>query len=173
MLRLSNLGSPLYLLLAVLVGLLVGVGLFTFGYGKGYAYLSKDPDACSQCHIMQDQHDSWLKSSHHAHAACNDCHLPHGFLGKWIAKVDNGFFHSWAFTFQDFHEPIQIKERNLAILQERCVACHETLVSHMLRGGEADETASCFQCHHSVGHGARAAGLPRRFHEPSQEMIHE
>jgi cytochrome c nitrite reductase small subunit len=148
---------------AALVGLLLGVGVFTFGYGKGHSYLSNDPRACSQCHIMQDQYDSWLKSSHHAHATCNDCHLPHHFAGKWFAKADNGFFHSWAFTFQNFHEPIQIKQRNLAILQHNCVSCHETLVTHMAHDAATGEALSCFQCHHSVGHGARAAGMPRRF----------
>jgi cytochrome c nitrite reductase small subunit len=153
----------LTLVLAAIVGLGVGVGVFTFGYGKGHSYLSSDPRACSQCHIMQDQYDSWLKSSHHAHATCNDCHLPNHFAGKWLAKADNGFFHSWAFTFQDFHEPIQIKQRNLAILQQNCVSCHETLVAHMAQDPATSEELSCFQCHHSVGHGARSAGMPRRF----------
>jgi cytochrome c nitrite reductase small subunit len=150
------------LLLATLLGVLVGVGLFTFVYGEGHSYLSDDPTACINCHIMQDQHDSWLKSSHHAHATCNDCHLPHGAT-RWIAKADNGFFHSWAFTFQDFHEPIQIKQRNLQILQDNCVSCHQTMTHQMLPATVAGEATSCFHCHHSVGHGGRLAGSPRRF----------
>lgn len=161
--RFASKTSVLTIVFAVLVGLCVGVGVFTFGYGRGHAYLSPDPRACSQCHIMQDQYDSWLKSSHHAHATCNDCHLPHNVAGKWLAKADNGFFHSWAFTFQDFHEPIQIKQRNLRILQDNCVACHQTLVASMAHDADTGEALSCFQCHHSVGHGARAAGMPRRF----------
>ena len=151
------------LVFAVLFGALIGVGIFTFGYGKGHAYLSNDPQACAQCHIMQDQYDSWLKGSHHAHAACNDCHLPDAFAGKWLAKADNGFFHSWAFTFQDFHEPIQIKERNLKILQDNCIACHRSMVWQMPIERVTGEALSCFQCHQSVGHGARSAGMPRRF----------
>lgn len=161
--RFTGAHGLLTLIFAAVAGLLVGVGVFTFGYGQGHSYLSNDPRACSQCHIMQDHYDSWLKSSHHAHATCNDCHLPHTFLGKWVAKADNGFFHSWAFTFQDFHEPIQIKERNLKILQQSCVSCHQTLTSHMAYDPATDEALSCFQCHHSVGHGARGAGMPRRF----------
>ena len=155
--------SFLPLILAVLAGALVGVGVFTFGYGKGHAYLGDDPRTCAQCHIMQDHYDSWLKGSHHAHATCNDCHLPGGFVGKWVAKADNGFFHSWAFTFQDFHEPIQIKERNLKILQDSCLDCHRTMVRQMPVEPIAGQALSCFQCHHSVGHGARTAGMPRRF----------
>jgi cytochrome c nitrite reductase small subunit len=150
------------LIAAALVGVLVGVGLFTFGYGEGHAYLSNDPAACTNCHIMQPQYDSWLNSSHQAQATCNDCHLPRGLLTKLVAKADNGFFHSWAFTFQDFHEPIQIKPRNLRILQANCVACHETTVTHLLADTLGDVSTGCFTCHHSVGHGARGAGMPRR-----------
>ena len=148
---------------ACMIGMLGGLGVSTFGYGSGHAYLSDDPAACTQCHIMQPHYDSWLKSSHSAHATCNDCHLPNDFFGRWSAKADNGFFHSWAFTFQDFHEPIQIKRRNLAILQRNCVGCHETAVHQLLPIPEPDEGTSCMQCHHSVGHGARSAGQPRRF----------
>lgn len=163
MIRLQGLLGRSTLALAALLGVLIGVGAFTFGYGKGHSYLSDDPQACSNCHIMQDHYDSWLKGSHHAHATCNDCHLPASFLGKWLAKADNGFFHSWAFTFQDFHEPIQIKRRNLRILQAQCVSCHAALVEGMAYDPATGEALSCFQCHHSVGHGARAAGMPRRF----------
>jgi cytochrome c nitrite reductase small subunit len=150
-------------LFAAGVGALAGLGVFTLGYGEGHAYLSDDPEACITCHIMQSQYDSWLSSSHTAHATCNDCHLPNDFVGRWTAKADNGFFHSWAFTFQDFHEPIQIKERNLRILQGNCVSCHGALVTHLLPETVSGEALSCFGCHHSVGHGARTAGMPRRF----------
>jgi cytochrome c nitrite reductase small subunit len=153
----------LLVVLALMFGSLLGVGLFTLGYGEGHAYLSDDPNACANCHIMQPQYDSWLQSSHHAQATCNDCHLPRGFVTRWTAKADNGFFHSWAFTFQDFHEPIQIKERNLRILQANCVACHQTLVTHLQPERVIGGTTTCFTCHHSVGHAARNAGMPRRF----------
>jgi cytochrome c nitrite reductase small subunit len=152
----------LSVLLAALVGMLAGVGTFTFGYGAGHSYLSDDPGACVNCHIMQDQYDSWLKSSHAPFAVCNDCHLPEGFLGRWITKGSNGFAHGWAFTFQDFHEPIQIKPRNLEVLQERCIGCHESLVHPLLPADPAEGGLTCMHCHHSVGHAARGAGSPRR-----------
>jgi cytochrome c nitrite reductase small subunit len=155
--------GTLPLILAALVGALVGIGLFTFGYGEGHAYLSDDPAACTNCHIMQSQFDSWQGASHNPHATCNDCHLPRGFVTRWTAKADNGFFHSWAFTFQDFHEPIQIKRRNLSILQANCVACHQTMVTHLLPETVSGEALTCFSCHQSVGHGGRNAGRPRRF----------
>jgi cytochrome c nitrite reductase small subunit len=60
---------------------------------------------------MQDHYDSWQQSSHRHVAVCNDCHLPHNAVGKLVTKADNGFFHSLAFTLENFHEPIQIKPR--------------------------------------------------------------
>src|SRR5512134_161926 len=93
-----------------MVGLLVGVGSYTFYYAQGASYLSNDPRACVNCHIMRPQYDGWQKSSHHFVATCNDCHVPHDFVRKYLTKGENGFWHSYGFTFQNFHEPIQMRE---------------------------------------------------------------
>jgi cytochrome c nitrite reductase small subunit len=143
----------LRLLAALAVGLFLGVAAFTFHYGEGTSYFSTDPRACVNCHIMQPQYDSWTHSSHHAVAGCVDCHLPHSFIPKYLAKGENGLRHSWAFTFQNFHEPIQITARNARILQNNCVHCHEPLAHEMLVV-EPDEAISCVHCHAQVGHGA-------------------
>jgi cytochrome c nitrite reductase small subunit len=144
----------LRIVLALLVGAFVGIGAFTFGYGQGFSYFSTDPRACTNCHIMQPQFDSWQKSSHHAVAGCIDCHLPHDIAPALVAKADNGWRHSWAFTFQDFHEPIQIIPRNQRILQNNCIACHKDIVHEML-GGREEIQMNCVHCHADVGHGAR------------------
>lgn len=141
--------------LAVLLGLLAGVGTFTFGYAQGLSYFSTDPRACANCHIMQDYYDTWQKSSHHHVAACVDCHLPHDTVRKYVAKADNGLFHSMAFTLDNFHEPIQIKPRNRRITQENCVACHTDIVHQMLPESPAGDMLMCIHCHASVGHGPR------------------
>lgn len=150
----------LFLAGTVLSGVLLGLGSFTFVYGEGASYFSTDPRACANCHIMQPQFDSWQKSSHHAAATCVGCHLPHDLAGKYIAKADNGYRHSWAFTFQDFHEPIRITERNARHLQENCVACHDGFVHSILAGSTPAEAVRCVHCHADVGHGPRA-GLGR------------
>ncbi len=137
------------------LGVLGGLGAFTFGYGEGAAYLSNDPTACANCHVMQAQFDSWQKSSHHAVATCNDCHLPHHPLGKWVTKADNGFFHSLAFTTNDFHEPIQIKPRNARVAQSACLHCHAETVENMLPTEHGGDMLSCVQCHANVGHSQR------------------
>lgn len=147
--------------LAVLVGLLVGAGGYTFVYARGYSYLSDDPEACVNCHIMRPQYDGWRKATHHAAATCNDCHVPADFVGRWTTKGKNGFWHSYYFTFQNFHEPIAITEGNRGVLNANCVRCHESLVSEIAppvhRGGP--DAVSCVRCHGGVGHEPRSMGL--------------
>jgi len=143
-------------LLAGLLGVLLGLGAFTFRYGEGLSYFSTDPRACKNCHIMNDEYDSWTKGVHHASAKCIDCHLPHAFVPKYLAKANNGYHHSKGFTFQDFHEPILIKPKNAAILQANCLRCHDDFVHDIVRGGTAAADESrCVHCHRNVGHGAR------------------
>ena len=157
MLDFSRVRGSLVLALAIVVGLLAGVGGYTFLYAEGLSYLSSDPQACVNCHIMQPQYDSWQKASHHAVAVCVDCHLPHDFVGKYYAKAENGWLHSQGFTLQDFHEPIMIKPKNARILQKNCRACHADLVHELVVGvnGPAEEVR-CVHCHRAVGHGDTA-----------------
>jgi len=137
------------------LGLLGGLGAFTFGYGDGAAYLMNDPAACANCHVMQGHYDSWLQSSHGRVATCNDCHLPHDFVGKWITKADNGFFHSLAFTTNAFPEPIRIKPRNRRVTQGTCLHCHGDLVDQMRPAEPGGDMLLCVHCHDDVGHAQR------------------
>lgn len=147
------------LAIALVFGILGGVGAFTFGYGKGWAYLTNDPAACANCHVMQEHYDTWQGSSHKHVATCNDCHLPHNLPGKMYVKSDNGFWHSLAFTTGDYHDPIQIKKRNRKVTQGACLSCHDDIVHQMVAVGADDvdeEAPSCIHCHSDVGHAHKA-----------------
>lgn len=156
-----------WLLLAAPVGALFGLGGFTVNYAEGTSYLSNDPAACANCHIMNEQYDSWRKGPHHATATCNDCHVPPLFPQKYIAKALNGYHHSSGFTLQSstpdapgartvFEEPIQIKPANSQILQDNCLRCHGDFVHQVVRGSTwADDAIRCVHCHRAAGHGAR------------------
>lgn len=148
--------GKLLFLLAALIGIVAGVGTFTLVYAHGLSYMSSDPKACVNCHIMQPQYEGWLKSSHHNVAGCVDCHLPHNFVGKWLAKAENGWHHSVGFTLQNFHEPIQIKGKNSRILQDNCLACHREVVHEALTATGRSDEVQCVHCHQTVGHGERA-----------------
>ncbi len=146
----------LFVVLALLVGGLGGLGTFTFVYGDGLSYLSKDPAACANCHVMQEHYDTWQNSSHRHVATCNDCHMPHNFVGKWLAKADNGLFHSLAFTTNNYPQPLQIKTRNARITQNACLDCHADTVHQMLPVDAGGEVPSCVHCHPRAGHAFRA-----------------
>jgi cytochrome c nitrite reductase small subunit len=139
------------LVLVIAIGVLIGLSVATFHYARGTSYLSTDPKACANCHIMQPQYDSWLKSTHHT-VGCIECHLPADFFGKYLAKLENGYHHSRAFTMQDFAEPIRITPKNAAILEANCRRCHADLVHEL-----APEKLTCVRCHPAAGHGERAA----------------
>jgi cytochrome c nitrite reductase small subunit len=140
---------------AAFIGIAAGLGAFAFTYGEGVSYLSTRPEACANCHIMWPQYDSWSASSHKHVAVCSDCHLPHSGLHKWVAKADNGFFHSYAFTFQNFPEPIRIKPRSYRIVQNNCVECHRDMIHEMLPATVAGDAVQCIHCHANVGHAAQ------------------
>jgi cytochrome c nitrite reductase small subunit len=141
-------------LLVGLVGFLVGLGGYTVYYAEGLSYLSNDPKACVNCHVMRDEYEGWEKASHHAAATCNDCHVPHDLVGKYFAKAENGYHHSKAFTLQDFHEPIMIKQTNSEILSQNCRRCHSEFVSQTTVTVHTNaDRLDCVHCHQSVGHG--------------------
>jgi len=145
----------LSLTMLVMFGVLGGLGAFTFGYGQGASYLSNNPASCANCHIMQGHFDSWQKSSHQHVAVCNDCHLSHHPIGKWVTKADNGFFHSLAFTLDDFPEPIRIKPRNRRVTQHACIHCHADFVHETMLTEAQREVTMCIHCHKDVGHALR------------------
>jgi cytochrome c nitrite reductase small subunit len=140
----------------ILLGVFVGIGVYTFRYAEGFSYLGTNPKTCDNCHIMNDQYDSWRKGPHHAVAGCADCHLPHAIIPKYLAKMSNGYHHSKGFTFQDFHEPIMIKPHNARILQDNCLHCHADFVHAIVQGSKTEADAvRCVHCHQGVGHGPR------------------
>ena len=138
--------------LALLIGAAVGIGGFTFAYAKGYSYLKDDPAACANCHVMEQQYASWMKSSHHTVATCNDCHTPHDPVGKYYVKAKNGFWHSFYFTTGTFPEPIRITAGNREVAEAACRNCHGTLVQQMDGGHPHAEAVACAHCHGAVGH---------------------
>ncbi|MBS1109814.1 MAG: cytochrome c-type protein [Anaeromyxobacteraceae bacterium] len=135
------------LAVALLVGGAAGIGGYTFLYAKGDSYLTDDPRACANCHVMQGHYDAWAKGPHHAAATCNDCHTPANPVGKYFVKALNGYSHSSAFTSGDYPDVIRIKGRSRDVVEAQCRHCHADMIAAM--GGDGVE---CTSCHASVGH---------------------
>ncbi|MEO5656284.1 MAG: cytochrome c nitrite reductase small subunit [Nitrospiria bacterium] len=138
---------------AIAVGGLAGLVAYTFLYAQGASYLSNDPKACTNCHVMQSRYDAWSKGSHHAVAVCNDCHLPPTSLAhRLFVKGVNGFNHALAFTTGRFPEPIAITGFNRRVTESACRHCHRDIV-HMIDAlPRSDGAVSCIRCHSMVGH---------------------
>lgn len=147
-----NLARVATLAFAVTIGVATGVGGYTFFYARGAAYLTNDPQACKNCHVMDEQFAGWVKSSHRSVAVCNDCHAPHEIVPKLWVKARNGFRHSLMFTTGRFPEPIRITPVNLEVTEEACRRCHEDLVEQMDVTPGRLEAPLCVRCHRSVGH---------------------
>lgn len=157
-------GTVAAVALAVSLGVAIGIGGFTFVYARGASYLTNDPAACANCHVMEEHYAGWTKSSHRAVATCNDCHTPPGIVGKYMTKASNGFWHSFAFTTGNFPDPLQIKGHNRDIAEKACRKCHAELVTAMDGGHGAADAVSCIRCHGAVGHPTLATssgGRPR------------
>lgn len=143
-----------------LVGVLIGLALFTFVYAGGLNYFGNDPASCNQCHAMNEPYHSWKQGSHHAAATCNDCHAPHdSVVKKYVSKADNGFWHGLKFTTGDYPENIVIREVNRDITRDACLYCHSDLVADMNMTRASATTVEghptrvdCLQCHSNVGH---------------------
>lgn len=143
---------------------LVAIGLFAFLLykSKALSYLSSDPKACINCHVMNPQYATWQHSSH-KDVLCIECHLPRdSFIGKYAAKARDGYNHSVAFTFDTYKHAIKISEDGARRVQENCVSCHKTIVSKLVASNDANHNfqdpnyasgRKCWECHKSVPHG--------------------
>jgi cytochrome c nitrite reductase small subunit len=150
---------------ALSIGMMVGLGGFTFVYARGYSYLRDDPEACGNCHVMDEHLASWAKSSHKAAATCNDCHTPHTPVAKYVVKARNGFWHSFYFTTGTYPYPLRITPPNHEVTEEACRYCHTPITESIDRPSAHEGAAAtiergearltCTRCHRYVGHWVR------------------
>lgn len=144
------------------------VALLLFGYmvkiSQMPSYLSSDPKACINCHVMNTQYATWEHSAHGvAGVTCVECHLPtDSFINKYKAKTIDGWNHSVAFTMDTYDHAMKMTEYGAERVQKNCISCHSSLASEI--GSNADHYHSfdqpyvengrkCWDCHKSVPHG--------------------
>jgi cytochrome c nitrite reductase small subunit len=151
----GKLRTVLRIVAAALFGCLLGTASFTATYAQVPSYFGEDPQTCANCHVMNDQYNSWAKGPHSSFATCNDCHLPHDdLIGKYWTKAEDGFVHGAKFTLGDYPENIVIRDKNLEITNAACIYCHKDLTDELryTMGIDDQENVSCVRCHSGVGH---------------------
>ncbi|GHS85269.1 cytochrome c-type protein [Campylobacterota bacterium] len=140
----------------------IGVFVYLINVSKAFSYLSDDPKACINCHVMNTQYATWEHSAHREAAVCNDCHLPNSGVTKYIAKARDGFNHATAFTFGTFENAIVISPHGAERVQANCMECHNNLARRLLANddlnhafGEKTPQAGrfCWECHRETPHG--------------------
>ncbi len=142
---------PVLLVCGVLVGLLA----LTLHISRATSYLTDDPAACVNCHIMAPQYASWEKGSHGRVTNCNDCHVPQDLLRKYAFKAYDGTRHAFMFTFKMEPQVIRMHSPGVRVVQENCLRCHSDYLEATLamagtaHGGERQ----CWDCHREVPHG--------------------
>ncbi len=144
----------------ILLGAIVGLGLYIVNISNVVSYMSDDPKACINCHVMTAEYITWDHSSHREVATCNDCHVPHdNFFNTYYFKAKDGLYHASVFTMRMEPQAIVMKEASAEVVQSNCVRCHETQVTDAKMASWVDShkenrtTRQCWECHTHVPHG--------------------
>lgn len=144
----------------VALGVLFGLAILIFHISNASSYLSNDPRACINCHVMTAQYASWERSSHARVTVCNDCHVPHdNFIRTYAFKASDGMRHATMFTFRLEPQVIRIKEAGRNVVQENCIRCHYRIINTTYIVNVSGDMAShgggklCWECHRETPHG--------------------
>ena len=137
-----------YLLLIVLLANIVLV--MTVGNNSNaLSYLSDSPDACANCHVMNEAYQSFRHSAHGRDLVCNDCHVPHGsVVEKYAFKSMDGLRHSTMFTLGLTPQSPQLSSAGQGVVQENCQRCHGVVLGELDHGNGQQ----CWSCHRNTPH---------------------
>jgi cytochrome c nitrite reductase small subunit len=144
----------------ILLGIIVGLGLYIMRISNAPSYLSNKSETCINCHVMNPQYATWNHSSHREVATCVDCHVPHdNIFNTYYFKGKDGLRHAKVFTMRAEPQVIFIKEEGKHVVQQNCVRCHEKLIADnpVIANFETSvhfrTERSCIECHRETPHG--------------------
>ncbi len=131
---LAGLPRPVQVGIYGLVGVAAGMALVLVRVANATSYLSDEPGACINCHVMTDAYASWQRGSHGRVAVCVDCHVPHhNVVAKYAYKARDGMKHSYVFTRGTTPQVLELSARAVPVVQANCVHCHSDQLV-LLRG---------------------------------------
>ena len=179
MLRFSSLKPPKSWqpVVIVLLGAVAGLVIYMVKVANVASYLTDDPRACINCHVMTTSYITWNHSSHREVASCNDCHVPQDNIFKQYAfKAKDGFYHAAMYTLRAEPQAIVMHEDGQVAVQNNCIRCHFDQVtdaktaswvnSHL--NDRLDRT--CWECHRETPHGRVKSLAAVGFHlDPLEE----
>lgn len=146
--------------LFIIGGVVAGLTSYTIYMSRAYSYLSDDPVACINCHIMTPYYQSWNHSSHAQWATCNDCHVPHNnVISKYAFKAKDGLYHAAVFTVKAEPQVIRPRDESYGVIMDNCIRCHTQLNTEFVKTGminycevQEGKGKACWDCHTQVPH---------------------
>lgn len=147
----------------VLLGVISGGGMLFLYMLRAHTYLSDDPAACVNCHIMAPYYATWFHGSHSRDATCNDCHVPHeNAVKKWAFKGMDGARHVAVYLVKGEPQVLQAIPESSQVIMNNCIRCHTRLNTEFVKTGRVDymmarvgEGKACWDCHRDVPHGGK------------------
>lgn len=157
---LSHISNQFILPLFIVGGIIAGLGGYTIYMSRAHSYLSDDPAACINCHIMTPYYQSWDHSSHAQWATCNDCHVPQdNALNGYAFKAKDGLYHAAVFTVRKEPQAIRPRDESYGVIMNNCIRCHTELNTEFVKTGMISYTEvkegkgkACWDCHTEVPH---------------------
>jgi cytochrome c nitrite reductase small subunit len=145
----------------ILIGVLLGLIFYIFHISNAVSYLSDNPEACINCHVMTPGYATWQRGSHGKVANCNDCHVPQdNFLRKYLFKASDGLRHATMFTLRMEPQVIRIKQAGKNAVQENCIRCHKNQIHPVSYRAISNRSVAdqhegnyCWNCHRETPHG--------------------
>ncbi len=147
-------------LIPILLGVIIGLGCYVMYISKAASYLSDDPKACVNCHIMAPEYSTWFHSSHGRNTTCNDCHVPQDNIArKYYFKAMDGVRHASMYALELEPQTIRILPPGQKVVQENCIRCHSDL-NEVVKTAQVTAPMAhdnngklCWDCHRDVPHG--------------------
>ena len=138
----------------LVLGVACGLAATILKISKATSYLSDDPKAFINCHVMSTEYATWERGNHGKRAVCNDCHVPHdNVISKYAFKARDGSYHSFMFTFRLEPQVIKMHAPGRRVVQANCIRCHDRTVHYVDLDRPVDDNNSCWRCHRDVPHG--------------------
>ncbi len=170
------LGSRRGSILVLAVGLILGLAVF-FSAGSFMVYANSEKFCATSCHEMSFlavEHKGTIHDTNRTgvRATCNDCHVPHGYITNYLAKLNlfNDYWGHFVTHSIDSKEKFEAKRAELAAKvwvymkqndSRECRHCHTTAKMDPEKLSEKaksrheklrTEGLTCIDCHFAIAH---------------------
>ncbi|MBZ4211603.1 MAG: NapC/NirT family cytochrome c [Rhodoferax sp.] len=170
------LGSRRGSILVLAVGLILGLTVF-FSAGSFMVYANSEKFCATSCHEMSYLAVEYKGTIHDKNrtgvrATCNDCHVPHGYITNYLAKLNlfNDYWGHFVTRSIDTKEKFEAKRSELAVKvwvymkqndSRECRHCHTTAKMDPDKQTEKararheklrTEGLTCIDCHFAIAH---------------------